>query len=501
MRTCIYALLLAALFTSCTATENQKKQDKTEPVSTTVRLLEGDMPDPSVVRVGNTYYMVHSSFIYTPGLVVYSSKNLADWTPCSAALPEYTGDIWAPDICVYDNRFYIYFPTRNEKGEKTNMVTWADSPEGPWSKPVDLKVGGIDPEHVVDEKGNRYLLLSAGDLHPLSADGLSITGKPEIIYKGWEIPEEWDIESFSLEGLNVKKINDWYYLLAAEGGTAGPPTGHMVVQARSKSVHGPWENAPENPLLRTQSPQEIWWSQGHGSVVDTPEGKLMLFFHGYEKGYLTLGRQTLTREVVIGDDGWLHLTDKPAPLPEPQRPSLRTAKDFIWQAAGENFSARFHVTPELITLKAKGKSPKDASPLLARAGDHRYEIEACLELNNAEASAGLVIYYNKDMHFGVGFRPGELLRYRRGAIHTSQPKTEITVNDGKCRLWVRLRNYDNIISGWYSIDGKTWHKYPWGFDMQGYHHNTLGEFLSLRPGIYAGGEGEVHVTDFTYRTL
>lgn len=244
MRTNIYALLLAALFTSCTATENQKKQDKTEPVSTTVRLLEGDMPDPSVVRVGNTYYMVHSSFIYTPGLVVYSSKNLADWTPCSAALPEYTGDIWAPDICVYDNRFYIYFPTRNEKGEKTNMVTWADSPEGPWSKPVDLKVGGIDPEHVVDEKGNRYLLLSAGDLHPLSADGLSITGKPEIIYKGWEIPEEWDIESFSLEGLNVKKINDWYYLLAAEGGTAGPPTGHMVVQARSKSVHGPWENAP-----------------------------------------------------------------------------------------------------------------------------------------------------------------------------------------------------------------------------------------------------------------
>lgn len=105
------------------------------------------------------------------------------------------------------------------------------------------------------------------------------------------------------------------------------------------------------------------------------------------------------------------------------------------------------------------------------------------------------------MHFGLGFRPGELLRYRRGAVHTSLPKTEITVNDGKCRLWVRLRNYDNIISGWYSTDGKTWHKYPWGFDMQGYHHNTLGEFLSLRPGIYAGGEGEVHVTDFTYRTL
>lgn len=60
----------------------------------------------------------------------------------------------------------------------------------------------------------------------------------------------------------------------------------MVVQARSKSVHGPWENAPENPLLRTQSPQETWWSQGHGSVVDTPEGKLMLFSMDMRKDIL-----------------------------------------------------------------------------------------------------------------------------------------------------------------------------------------------------------------------
>lgn len=501
MKTSFYTLLLAALFTACTGNEGQKEQDKTTLPSTTIRLLEGDMPDPSVVRVNDTYYMVHSSFIYNPELIVYSSKNLADWTPCSAALPEYNGDIWAPDLCVYNNRFYIYFPTRNEKGEKTNMVTWADSPEGPWSTPIDLKVGGIDPEHVTDDEGNRYLLLSSGDLHPLSKDGLSITAKPTIIYKGWEIPEEWDIESFSLEGLNVKKIGEWYYLLAAEGGTAGPPTGHMVIQARSKKIQGPWENAPQNPLLRTLSPEETWWSQGHGSIVDTPDGKLLLFFHGYEKGFLTLGRQTLVREVTIGKDKWLHLTNQPAPLPTPQRPKQRHIKDFVWQAAGENFSTRFHVSPEQITLQGKGNSPQDASPLLARAGDHSYKIEACLELNNEKASAGLVMYYNKDMHFGLGFRPGELLRYRRGAVHRNQPKVEIKFKDGKCRLWIRLQNVNNIISGWYSSDGKTWHKYPWGFDMQGYHHNTLGEFLSVRPGIYAGGEGEVYVTDFTYQAL
>ncbi len=110
--------------------------------------------------------------------------------------------------------------------------------EGPWSTPVDLKIGGIDPEHVVGEDGKRYLLLSSGALYPLSDDGCSITGEPVRIYKEWEIPEEWDIEGVSMEGLNVKKVGEYYYLFVAEGGTAGPPTSHMVVQARSKKYNG-----------------------------------------------------------------------------------------------------------------------------------------------------------------------------------------------------------------------------------------------------------------------
>ena len=171
-----------------------QSQDPLNEDQTTVRILEGDNSDPSIVRYGKSYYLVHSSFVYTPGLVVYKSDDLVNWTPCSTALTTFTGDIWAPDIVVHNNRFYIYFPTLNGKGRKTNMVTWADSPEGPWSTPIDLKIGGIDPEHVVSEDGKRYLLLSSGALYPLSDDGCSITGEPVRIYKEWEIPEEWDIE-------------------------------------------------------------------------------------------------------------------------------------------------------------------------------------------------------------------------------------------------------------------------------------------------------------------
>lgn len=477
--------------------------DRPEETRSSVRLLEGDNPDPSIVRQGDTYYMVHSSFIYTPGLVVYKSKDLVNWTPCSTALPEYAGDVWAPDLTIHNGRFYIYFPTLPDgASKKTNMVVWADSPEGPWSKPVDLEIRGIDPEHVVDASGNRYLLLSAGDLHPLSADGLSIVGEPEIIYHGWEIPEEWDIESYSLEGLNIKKIGDWYYLLAAEGGTSGPPTGHMVVQARAKDIKGPWENAPQNPLLRTESPAEKWWSQGHGSLVDTPDGRLFMLFHAYEKNFLTLGRQTQIREVEVGDDGWLRLKEGDISLPEPTRKSELGISDFTWQTFKESLEPRFSIKPDSIVIVGKGRSPRDGSPLLARAGDHSYELEATIELDGDDATAGLVAYYDNQQHFGLGFGNGELIRYRRGGISRLQPKVEIPVEkDGKRRVHLRLRNVDNIISGWYSADGETWHHYPWAFDMQGFHHNTLGGFLSVRPGIYVSDSGYAAITDLTYRTL
>lgn len=464
------------------------------------RLLEGDNADPSVVYHQGTYYMVHSSFDYCPGLVVYQSTDLVNWTPCSAALNRYVGAVWAPDICVYNNRFYIYFPTRGAAG-KINMVVWADNPSGPWSEPIDLKIGGIDPEHVTGEQGERYLLLSAGDLHPLSADGLSIVGKPTYIYDGWPVPEAWDIESFSLEGLNVKKIGNYYYLLAAQGGTGGPPTGHMVVQARSRTIEGPWENDPSNPLLRTQSPDELWWSQGHGSIIEGKNGALYMLFHAYERGYLTLGRQTLICRVEVNKDGWLQLKEGDIALPAPQRMVERKINDFVWQAYKESIADRAIIAPHEIILKAQGSDSSNSSPLLLRSGDHSYEVEACLELSNSNTSAGLIVYYNNTMHFGFGFRPGQLLRYRRGATSSKQPLVAINEVDGTFKLWVKLRNTRHIISGWYSLDGQQWHKYPWGYDMQGFHHNTLGEFLSLRPGILSMGDGEVKVTQLVYRTL
>lgn len=130
-------------------------------------IMPGDYPDPTIVRDGDDYYMTHSPFYYSPGFLIWHSTDLVNWEPVCRAIPEYEGSAMAPDLIKYDGRFYIYYPAAG-----TNWVSWADDIRGPWSKPVDLKVSGIDPGHVADDKGNRYLYVNEGEVVRLTPDGL-----------------------------------------------------------------------------------------------------------------------------------------------------------------------------------------------------------------------------------------------------------------------------------------------------------------------------------------
>ena len=254
-------------------------------------ILGGDYPDPTIMREGSDYYMTHSAFDYQPGLTVFHSRDLVHWQPVSYALKTYLGSVWAPDICKYQDKYYIYFTVATQP--RSNYVVYADSPNGPWSDPIDLHVANIDPCHVVGEDGSRWLFMSGGKRVRLADDGLSIVaGTEEVVYAGWQYPQDWETEGFCLEGPKLRKIGRYYYYFNAEGGTAGPPTSHMVVQARSESINGPWVNAPNNPLIHTWSKEERWWSKGHGSIIDTPDGQWVIVYHSYEKDFTCLGRQT-----------------------------------------------------------------------------------------------------------------------------------------------------------------------------------------------------------------
>ena len=471
-------------------------------------ILGGDYPDPTIVRDGEDYYMTHSAFNYVPGLTIFHSRDLVHWSPVGYALREYLGSVWAPDICRHNGKYYIYFTVSQGNDDFSNHVVCADSPEGPWSKPVDLHVDRwIDPCHTVDEQtGQRWLFLSGGHRIRLTDDGLATVGEMEKVYDGWPIPRDWTVEGFALEGPKMKKIGDYYYFLNAQGGTAGPPTTHMTVVARARSLDGPWENSPYNPLLHTYSGAEHWWSKGHASLIDTPDGRWYIVYHAYEKDFLNLGRQTLLEPVELTVDGWLKAPtgDRandpialPLPMSEadvPARPLQDFRVGYDWKFYKRYEPARFRTGKEALTLCAQGDNPASSSPILFVAGAHCYEISVKMECDTG-AVAGILLYYNDRFYVGTGYGDGHLYHWRRGKRRggNSIGKRQI--------VWLKLRRENNIVTGYYSLDGSTWLKEQWGLEISGYNHNTLDDFQSVLPGLFAYGTGEVRFTEFKYREL
>lgn len=466
-------------------------------------LFSGDYPDPSILVDGDTYYIVHSSFEYYPGLTIWKSKDLINWKPVTSALNEYVGSVWAPDLVRYKDKYYIYFPARN-----TNFVIVADAIEGPWSAPVDLKIGNIDPGHVVDDKGNRYLYFSSGGYVPLSKDGLSVNGDFRTSYNGWPIPRDWTIECHCMEGPKLFKRGDYYYLTVAEGGTAGPATGHMVISARSKSPLGPWENSPYNPLIRAKSSDDTWWSVGHATIFKSVDTQWWMIFHGYKKDHQNMGRQTLLAPVEWTADGWYKLPDNldiALPIKRPfsgeiyQKYSLddsftSTTLKPQWKFFGAYDEERFNATNKGLIIDAKGNSVAESSPLLCMPTDHSYSAQITLEIQG-DAIGGLVLFYNHKGYSGILTDGDNILANLRGWQFTTEK------NAVNRHVSLKLENRNNIVDMFYSTDNVRWNKIESSLEVSAYHHNVLGDFLSLRIGLVAMGEGSVIFKDFTYKPI
>ena len=503
-RKILLTLLLFVLLSSAAKAQYQMNTGNTEPGYYVNPIFTGDYPDPSIMREGDDYYIVFSSFEYYPGLQIWHSRDLINWTPVTHALHKYVGSVWAPDLLKYNNKYYIYFPANNHI-----YVVTANSIKGPWSDPVDLKVGtgDIDPFHFTYE-GKRYLYFSNGGYVPLSADGLSVTGKMEHTYNGWPIPRSWRVECFCLEGPKLFKRGDYYYMNVAEGGTAGPPTSHMVISARSKSPFGPWVNSPYNPIIHTKSSAEKWWSKGHGTVFQAASGKWWVVFHGYENGHYNMGRQTLLEPIEWTKDGWFKVpggikSDEPIKRPEGTvLASGFTLSDKFdgdklqpqWQFFGEYDTGRYHFANSSLVIKGKSNVVGDSSPLLCLPSNHSYmaQVEMFIE---GEATGGLVLFYNQNAHSGILADKENIIADQRDW----QPITEKGVI--KNHVFLRLKNIDNSVDMYYSLDGKKWIKIRNSFETSGYNHNALGEFLSVRIGLCSMGDGTVRFKNFIYTPI
>lgn len=474
-------------------------------------VMAGDRPDPAILKDGRDYYLTFSSFDSYPGCVIWHSRDLVNWRPIGPALTTNIGSVWAVSLEKHDGRYFLYIPV---KASPTNgiFVIHAERIEGPWSEPIDLGLPNhIDPCHAVGEDGSRWLFLSGGDRVRLADDGLSTVGKVEHVYDPWRYPPDWVVESFSPEGPKIHRRGDWFYMLTAVGGTAGPPTGHMVIAARSRSIHGPWQQHPGNPLVRTTSDSERWWSRGHASLVEGPTGDWWTLYHGYEAGYWTLGRQTLLDRVEWTPDGWFRMTggDLSQALPAPRggqamSHGLTLSDDFRTLDLGTRWSffrprpdeaKRARVADRTLHLTATGTAPVDSSPMLLVATDRAYRIECDVEIDPG-VTAGLILFYDDRLYCGLGFDE------RRFVTHQYGQERGRPANAAGRRMRLRVTNDRHVVTYDTSVDGgRTWTRFDRGMEVSGYHHNVRGGFLMLRPGLYAAGNGNARFRRFSYRAL
>ncbi|HEX4789237.1 MAG TPA: glycoside hydrolase family 43 protein [Actinospica sp.] len=407
-------------------------------------VLPGSHPDPSILRVGDDYYLANSTFEWCPGVRLHRSRDLVDWVAVGGALGEErlldltgcpdSGGVWAPNLTYAQGQFcLVYSNVSTYAGGFTdcpNYVVTAPSIEGPWSDPVLLHARGFDASlfHDGDES---WLINLAHDWRPghggstgleatrFDRRGMRLVGEPEPI----TLPEQagW------IEGPNLYRIGDWYYLLTADGGTGYE---HQVTVSRSRALHGPYERDPHGPLITARDHPELSLQKaGHGSLVATPAGEWYLAYlaarpHG-RRGPCILGRETALAPVDWTEDRWPRvLTGLPSDsVPAPRAvddedavPSRRTEDAFDgfddpvlgpqWSTLRRPASeAWLSLTERASHLRLRGgRSPRSllgASLVARRADALRCGFEASIDYrpHAVQHLAGITAYYNTENWF------------------------------------------------------------------------------------------------------
>ena len=499
---CSAFLVIGTFSLACVTTAVAEEIASVAARPTTAKpLLIGNWADPSIVKDGDDYYMTHSSFDYQPGLLVWHSKDLQTWRPISRAVVNHQGSIWAPEMIKHDGLFYIYYPASGG-----NFVVTAKHPKGPWSAPKSLSVKHIDPGHVVDKEGKRYVHLSGGRAAELSSDGLRTVTEPKKVYKGWPIPADWPIECPCLESPKLNKRGDWYYLTSAQGGTAGPATSLMVVSARSRGPLGPWENSPHNPIIRTWDRDETWWSKGHGTLVEGPRGNWFCVLHGWRNGFASLGRATLIEPIEWTEDGWFKVADRwPEGWDKAVKIEMPLADEFDsdklgiqWQFHRHYDPKRFKLAEGSLTLKAAGTHAGDSMPLCVMPLDRAYEIETEVEVDGG-TTAGLVLFFSPEVYVGMAISSDGVVRRIQKTIKrygwTAEPKID------RKKVELRIVNDKQDIRFYYKDSAGDWQIIQPSLEISSTHHNALGGWHAVRPGLFTTGKGQARFSHFRYRPL
>jgi xylan 1,4-beta-xylosidase len=392
-------------------------------------IIRGMNPDPSVVRVGSDYYLTTSTFEYFPGCPIYHSRDLIHWQRIGYALSRPSQYPSAKSgnhpstfaATLRYNKGVFYLITTDVKNGIGNFYVTAANPAGPWSDPILVEKGMFDPSLFFDDDGKVYYTRRgprAGE-NIVQAEIDIKTGKLltplRTIATGFVAQDD--------EGPHLYKINNWYYLTVAEGGSRFL---HMESVGRSHNPWGPFEPSPSNPFI---SQHTVWnaheRSTGHSDLVSTPDGKwwaVYLATRHANYSHFSLGRETFLAPVEWVD-GWphvkpenlLHLEVHSETLPQHSWPDEPTRDDFNqktlgleWNLLGPPLVETYSLTERPGFLRLKGQADGlTFSSTTAFVGRRQTEwktiSQTSLEfLPSAEnEEAGLTIYMDPKYHYEI----------------------------------------------------------------------------------------------------
>jgi xylan 1,4-beta-xylosidase len=488
-------------------------------------ILRGFNPDPSICRVGDDYYIATSTFEWFPGVSIHHSKDLVNWRLLTHALDDTrlldlrgvpsSGGVWAPALSHHDGLFYLCYTIVHQHEAATkdtpNYLVTAPTIEGPWSDPVFVNSSGFDPSLFHDDDGKKYWLNMVWDHRPArhpfygivlqeyDAAAGQLIGEAELIFKGSDLN--------CTEGPHLYKLNGWYYLLTAEGGTEYE---HAASLARSRNLRGPYELHPRNPILTSSGRPELALQKaGHASLVETQNGEWYMThlcgrpLPGTQR--CNLGRETAIQKVEWREDDWLYLVgDDNAPQEQVPAPDLPTqpwpelpAKlpfDSIHYATPRTPSACVIREPDKLRLLGSEslESCFEQAMLARRLTKHKATATTRLRFDprSFQQMAGLVAYYNTHLfHYLYLSRDEQLGRCLQ--IHSCDDGTSsfpleaeiVPVSDGE--IFLRAVFDDSRLQFSWSSDGKSFQNIGGPLDASilsddhGKHWGFTGTFIGL----------------------
>jgi xylan 1,4-beta-xylosidase len=281
-------------------------------------VLRGDYPDPSVVKIGDTYWATTSN--WGPAYPILRSKDLVNWTTRSHVfmkLPDWADYyFWAPEITYDNGKVYVYYAAHKKGGNLCLGVASADKPEGPYTDHGPLicqEVGSIDAFPMRDENGKLYMIWkedanSVGKPTPIwisemNEERTKLIGQKKELFRN-DAPWEGNL----VEGVSMIRQGGYFYAFYAAAACCGAACTYGMGIARAKSLLGPWEKYAKNPVV-TNTDQ--WTCPGHGTPVEK-DGRHYFLYHAYDrKSNIFTGRQGLLIEYKFTPDGWIEFIKGP----------------------------------------------------------------------------------------------------------------------------------------------------------------------------------------------